>query len=288
MSCLMSLFSSDDPVPEVVELHPLHKLCSATTHTYLPANAMLAGIDHNDCCPSAITHTYPLQPALSSNEESAIELDNSWQSAHRPNKVFLKEVDRSSKLREDVLTSNARESQMQSAIAQHQQQNQSLQHDSANALTSLDENHHKEVAELQNNMVLDRQKAQTEARAEIEHFLAEKQSRFEHEMCLGRDRLLANNESELTRLDAKYSSKINSLDNQIRHANALSPVLTPAWRHFVGKKPVATCTNIVGFSLIPGSSSKSDADEEPQTDSRPSLTSLLGDVPITNATEPLQ
>jgi hypothetical protein len=64
-------------------------------------------------------------------------------------------------------------------------------------------------------MVLDRQKAQTEARAEIERFLAEKQSRFEHEMCLARDRLLADNESELTRLDAKYSSKINSLDVRI-------------------------------------------------------------------------
>lgn len=38
---------------------------------------------------------------------------------------------------------------MQSAIAQHQQQNQSLQCDSANALASLDENHCKEVAELQ-------------------------------------------------------------------------------------------------------------------------------------------
>jgi hypothetical protein len=79
----MSLFSSDDPVPEVVESHPLHDLCSAATHTYPPANAMLAGIDHDDCRPSAITHTYPLQPALSSNEESAMELDNPWQSARR-------------------------------------------------------------------------------------------------------------------------------------------------------------------------------------------------------------
>ncbi|KAG1825228.1 hypothetical protein DFJ58DRAFT_738565 [Suillus subalutaceus] len=246
-------------------------------------------------------HTYPPQPALSFNEESAMELDNPWQFARRardddeqpPNKVFLKEVDQSSKLREDVcklnfrnhdlllrkrhmqITSNVRESQLQSAIAQHQQQNQSLQDDSTNALTSLDENDRKEVAELQNNMVLDRQKAQTEACAEIEHFLAEKESQFEHEMGLARDRLLADNESELTRLDVKYSSKINSLDNQIRHANALSPAFAPAWQHLVGKKPVATYSR---------SSSESDADEEPQTDSRPSLTSLLGDVPIMNAT----
>ncbi|KAG1778624.1 hypothetical protein EV702DRAFT_1044486 [Suillus placidus] len=242
MSHLMSLFSLDDPVPEVVESHPLHELCSAATHTYPSASAMLAGIDHNDCRPSAIMHTYPLQPALSSNEESAMELDNPWQFVHRARddneqpvgiiKFFLKEVDQSSKLREDI-TLNVRESQMQSAIAQHQQQNQSLQHDSANALASLDENHRKEVAELQNNMVLDRQKAQTEAHTEIERFLAEKESWFEHEMGLARDRLLADNESELTRLDT-YS--------------------------------------------------ESDADEEPQTDSRPSLTSLLGDVPITNAT----
>lgn len=38
---------------------------------------------------------------------------------------------------------------MQLAIAQYQQQNQYLQRDNANALASLDQNHHKEVAELQ-------------------------------------------------------------------------------------------------------------------------------------------
>jgi hypothetical protein len=48
------LMSSDNPLPEVVELHSLHELCSATTHTYPPANAMLAGIDHDDCCPSVL------------------------------------------------------------------------------------------------------------------------------------------------------------------------------------------------------------------------------------------
>ncbi|KAG1813077.1 hypothetical protein DFJ58DRAFT_850689 [Suillus subalutaceus] len=153
------------------------------------------------------------------------------------------------------ITSNVRESQLQSAIAQHQQQNQSLQDDSTNALTSLDENDRKEVAELQNNMVLDRQKAQTEACAEIEHFLAEK---------------------NLSLNTKWYSSKINSLDNQIRHANALSPAFAPAWQHLVGKKPVATYSR--------SSSDLKRTDEEPQTDSRPSLTSLLGDVPIMNAT----
>ncbi|KAG1802903.1 uncharacterized protein HD556DRAFT_1437962 [Suillus plorans] len=293
MSRLMSFFSSDDPSPEVVESHPLNELRSPSTHTYPPPTA----------------NTTLATPAISSSEECVMELDNPWQSVRRmrdddeqrPNKVFLKEIDQSSKLREDVhelhlskhdlllrkhhvqITSNVRESDMQSAIAQYQQQNQYLQRDNANALASLDQNHRKEVAELQNDMALGLHKAQTETRAEIEHLLAEKEARFDCEMCLAKDRFLADNEAELARLDAKYSSKINSLDSQLRHANTASPASTPAWRHFVGKKPMATCTKIIGFSPIPDSSSESDTDEEPQTESLP-LTSLLGDVPIANAT----
>ncbi|KAG1846347.1 hypothetical protein C8R48DRAFT_779577 [Suillus tomentosus] len=293
MSRLMSFFSSDDPAPEVVESHPLNELRSPSTHTYPPPPAS----------------TTSATPAISSSEECVMDLDNPWQSVRRtrdddeqrPNKVFLKEIDQSSKLREDVrelhfskhdlllrkrhaqITSNIRESDMQSAIAQYQQQNQYLQRDNANALASLDQNHRKEVAELQNDMALGLHKAQTETRAEIEHLLAEKEARFDREMQLAKDRFLADNEAELARLDAKYSSKINSLDSQLRHVNTASPASTPAWRHFVGKKPMATCTNIIGFSPIPDSSSESDTDEEPQTESLP-LTSLLGDVPIANAT----
>ncbi|KAG2135315.1 hypothetical protein DEU56DRAFT_913418 [Suillus clintonianus] len=158
----------------------------------------------------------------------------------RPNKVFLKEVDQSSKLREDVrelhfsnrdlllrkrhaqISSNIRELDMQSVIVQYQEHNQSLQRDNADALASLDQNHRQEVVDLQ---------------------------------------------------------------SQIRHANTQSPTSAPAWRHLVGKKPVATCTNIIGFAPIPDVSSESDADKEPQTtgNGRP-LTSLLGDVPIVHAT----
>jgi hypothetical protein len=114
-------------------------------------------------------------------------------------------------------------------------------------------------------MALGLHKAQNEGRTEIENLLVEKEVQFEREMRLARDRFLADNEAELTRLDAKYSSKINSLDvridtlvcrvlmnsqSQIRHANTASPASTPAWRHLVGKKPVATCTNIIGFSPV--------------------------------------
>jgi hypothetical protein len=64
-------------------------------------------------------------------------------------------------------------------------------------------------------MALGLHKAQTETRAEIEHLLAEKEARFDREMQLAKDRFLADNEAELARLDAKYSSKINSLDVSI-------------------------------------------------------------------------
>ncbi|KAG1905192.1 uncharacterized protein F5891DRAFT_1183129 [Suillus fuscotomentosus] len=221
MSHLMSFFSSDDPVPEAIESHPLNELPPTTAHTYPPASGTLAS------------------PVISSNKECLMELDNPWQSVHRVrddneqrlNKVLLKEVDQLFKLREDVrelhfsnhnlllwkrntqVTSNVRESDMQLTIVQYQQQNQSLQCDNANALASLDQNHRKEVAELQSNMALGLHKAQNEGHAEIENLLVEKEVQFEHEMHLARDRFLADNEAELTRLDAKYSSKINLLDD---------------------------------------------------------------------------
>lgn len=85
MSRLMSIFSSDEPVPEVVESHPLNELRPTATHTYPspPASGMLARVDHDDCHPLAITHTYPPQPIISSSAESPMELDNPWQSVRR-------------------------------------------------------------------------------------------------------------------------------------------------------------------------------------------------------------
>ncbi|KAG0692136.1 hypothetical protein DFH29DRAFT_1009302 [Suillus ampliporus] len=266
----------------VVESHPLNNLHPTATHTYPPA---LASIDHDDCHSSAEAHTYPPQPVIPSSEESPMETANPWQSVRRmrdddkqrPNKVFLNEVDQSSKLREDVcelhfsnrdlllrkrhvqISSNVHESDMQSVIIQYQEYNQSLQRDNADALTSLDQNHRQEVVELQNNMA----KAQNEARTEI----GQKEAQFQHEMHLAKDRFLADKEAELMRLNARYSSKIHLLN------------------HLVGKKPVATCTNIIGFASIPDVSSESDADEEPQmTGNGPPLTSLLGDVLIAHAT----
>jgi hypothetical protein len=83
MSRLMSFFSSDDPVPEAIESHPLNELPPTTAHTYPPASGTLASVDHDDCRPSAIIHTYPPQPVISSNKECPMELDNPWQSVRR-------------------------------------------------------------------------------------------------------------------------------------------------------------------------------------------------------------
>jgi hypothetical protein len=51
-------------------------------------------------------------------------------------------------------------------------------------------------------------KVQNVARTEI----GQKEARFEHEMRLAKDRFLAEKEAELIRLNARYSSKIDSLN----------------------------------------------------------------------------
>ncbi|KAG1730647.1 hypothetical protein EDD22DRAFT_960688 [Suillus occidentalis] len=102
----------------------------------------------------------------------------------------------------------------------------------------------------------------------------------EHNQSLQR-----NNANALASLDRNHRQEVVELQSQIRHANTPSPTSAPAWRHLVGKKPVATCTNIIGFAPIPDVSSESDTAEEPQTTGNgPPLTSLLGDVPIAHAT----
>jgi hypothetical protein len=51
-------------------------------------------------------------------------------------------------------------------------------------------------------------KAQNKARTDI----GQQEARFEHEMRLAKDRFFADKESELIRLNAMYSSKIDSLN----------------------------------------------------------------------------
>ncbi|KAG1836144.1 hypothetical protein DFJ58DRAFT_847136 [Suillus subalutaceus] len=130
-------------------------------------------------------------------------------------------------------------------------------------------------------------KAQNEARTE----LGQKEAQFEHEMHLAKDRFLTNKEAELIRLNARYSSKIDSLNgsNNFTEPNSTCQHSITYIRTCLaaprGQKPVATCTDIIGFAPIPDVSSESDADEEPQTTGNgPPLTSLLGDMLIAHAT----
>ncbi|KAG1775989.1 hypothetical protein EV702DRAFT_1046623 [Suillus placidus] len=284
MSRLTSYFFSDgaddDPITPVVESYPLNELRpAAAMHTYPPQPVISASLDPR-------TSATPSSPATSLGDEFGMDLfDNPWGTARRkrddddqpPNKIFLKEVDQSSRLRDDVrelhfskhdlllrkrqiqANANSQESNLRSVIAQYQERQGFLERGKADALTSLNENHHNELANFQNRMVLGIRN-------------------------VAKKKLLAEKEAELARLAAGYSSKIASLDSQMRQANiASSSPSLPSWRHVVGKRPVATCTNIVGFSIIPDASSDSDRDESPQT-SAPPLTSLLSDVPIQNAT----
>ncbi|KAG1740427.1 uncharacterized protein EDB91DRAFT_1248309 [Suillus paluster] len=137
-------------------------------------------------------------------------------------------------------------------------------------------------------MTLGLHEAQQEARIERDTLLAEKDALFQYKARVTREKLLAEKEAELARFSSEYSSKIASLDSQMQQANTTRSLPSPAWCHLVGKRPVTTCTNIVGFSIISDASSESDGDEEPQIgiggDAAPPLTSLLADVPIQNAT----
>ncbi|KAG0698980.1 hypothetical protein DFH29DRAFT_1002367 [Suillus ampliporus] len=81
----------------------------------------------------------------------------------------------------------------------------------------------------------------------------QKDALYQREILVAREKQWADNEMELTRLAAEYGSKIASLNNQIRQAT------------LVGKRPAATCPNILGFSPIPDVRSESLADQEPQT-----------------------
>ncbi|KAG2335403.1 hypothetical protein BDR05DRAFT_954099, partial [Suillus weaverae] len=146
--------------------------------------------------------------------------------------------------------------------------------------------------------------AQKEAHIEQDRLLSEKDALFQYEARVTREKLLAEKEAKLACFSSEYSSKIASLDvhmdmfvwgalliylqSQMQQANTTRSIPSPAWHHIVGKRPVATCMNIVGFSIISDTSSESDGDEEPQIGIRdnaaPLLTSLLADVPIQNST----
>ncbi|KAG0709129.1 hypothetical protein DFH29DRAFT_993300 [Suillus ampliporus] len=306
MSRLVSFFTNaaeDHPLTPVVESHPLNELRPAVAmHTYPPQPPAPASLDS---CPSV---------TMSSTEFAMVLFDNASETARRkrddddqqPNKIFLKEVDQSSRLRDDVrelqfskhdlllrkrqiqITANSRESELQSVITQYQEHQELLERSNADALASLNDNHHKELAEFQNRMTLGLHEAQKEARIERDTLLAEKDALFQYEARVTREKLLAEKEAELARFSSEHSSKIASLDSQMQQANTTRSIPSPAWRHLVGKRPVATCTNIVGFSIISDASSESDGDEEPQIgiggNAAPLLTSLLADVPIQNAT----
>jgi hypothetical protein len=116
-------------------------------------------------------------------------------------------------------------------------------------------------------MALGIREAEQEARTERDILLATQDAFFQYEGNVAKKKLLAEKEAELARLAAGYSSKIASLDvrtdmfvcgafltylqSQMRQANiASSSPSLPSWRHVVGKRPVATCTNIVGFSIV--------------------------------------
>ncbi|KAG1851068.1 hypothetical protein DFJ58DRAFT_729048 [Suillus subalutaceus] len=168
----MSYFFLDgaeyDPVTPVVESYPLNELCpAAAMHTYPPWPVISASLDP---CTSAT----PSSPATSLGEEFAMDLfDNPWGPACRkrddddqpPNQIFLKEVNQSSRLRDNVheLQFSKHDLLLRKRQIQYQEHQEFLERGKADALTSLNENHHNELADLQNRMALGLREAQQEA-----------------------------------------------------------------------------------------------------------------------------
>ncbi|KAG1809289.1 uncharacterized protein BJ212DRAFT_1302538 [Suillus subaureus] len=126
-----------------------------------------------------------------------------------------------------------------------------LKHDKAETLASLDQHHQKELADLQNQMVLGLQDAQREAQIEQDAAVAEREALFQQEANLAREKLLAEKEAELSCLTAEYRSKVALLD-------------------------------------APDTNSESESDKESQTgiqgNAESPLSAILGNVPIQNST----
>ncbi|KAG1765474.1 hypothetical protein EV702DRAFT_1051010 [Suillus placidus] len=254
MSRLVSLFTNaaeDYPLTPVVESYPLNNLhLAAAMHMYPPQTAAPVSLDSHLSVTSSSTKEFTMVLFDRASETTRRKRDDDDQ-LH--NKIFLKEVDQLSRLQDDRL--------------------------------GLDE-------------------AQKEAHIEQDRLLSEKDALFQYEARVTREKLLAEKEAKLACFSSEYSSKIASLDvhmdmfvwgalliylqSQMQQANTTRSIPSPAWHHIVGKRPVATCMNIVGFSIISDTSSESDGDEEPQIGIRdnaaPLLTSLLADVPIQNST----
>ncbi|KAG1803959.1 uncharacterized protein BJ212DRAFT_1486920 [Suillus subaureus] len=160
--------ADDDPTTPAVESYPLNKLCPAVAlHMYPPWPVISASLD---------PRTSPPSPATLLGKEFGMDLfDNPWGIAHRkrddndqpPNKIFLKEVNQLSRLWDDVCelnfskpnlllckqqiqtNANSQESNLRSIIMQYQEHQEVLEHGKADALASLNENHHNELTDFQ-------------------------------------------------------------------------------------------------------------------------------------------
>jgi acetolactate synthase small subunit len=69
-------------------------------------------------------------------------------------------------------------------------------------------------------MTLNFEETQHAARAERDLLLAEKDTSYQREILLAREKQLAENERELTRLTANYDSRIASLDVRLESVGA--------------------------------------------------------------------
>ncbi|KAG2114685.1 uncharacterized protein F5147DRAFT_649848 [Suillus discolor] len=79
-----------------------------------------------------------------------------------------------------------------------------------------------------------------------------------------------------------YCNKNGCLECEKVQANTITPVLPPSWHHLIGKRPVVTCTNIIGFLPIPDVYSESLADKPISGNDAPLLALILA-VPIKNS-----
>ncbi|KAG2046253.1 hypothetical protein BDR06DRAFT_977618 [Suillus hirtellus] len=269
MSHLMTFVSSypdsDNPDPSV-ELYSLHKLCPV--HTYPPQPITTS------------VHAYPPKPAALPNEDFAMSLHDPWETIRRPRdddsdcptKVLLKEVDQSARLCNNIreLQYSKHELLLRKCYAQRNANSQKFE------MQSIIDQYHQKLESLElkkNQMTLGINEVQNTAHMERDHVLAEKEAVYLHETTITREKMLVENEMELTHLTAQYNFKNASLDVHIIIVKFNKHKLQCLYHHLHG---------------IISQDSDSPVDKESQItgngDAGHPLTSLLADVLIKNAT----
>ncbi|KAG2086014.1 uncharacterized protein F5147DRAFT_781798 [Suillus discolor] len=171
-------------------------------------------------------HAYPPKPAALPNEDFAMSLYNPWETVRRPRDG---DIDRPTKVLLKEVDQSAR-------LRDNVHELQYSKHELLLRKRYAQRNANSQESEMQSVIDQYRQKLESLELKKVE---------------------------AITSLEQQHHNKIVTLQSQIRQAQVAVSVSPPAW-HLTGKKPIATCTNIIRYSPILDEDSDSPVDEEPQ------------------------